>query len=139
MFFFSHANWSVIEELTSAITSRVAKARISAHETLFLHWGMASTAAFALITVSNPSPAKDRLSGWSFSAWLFPVDAIKTEASQPFNTAHTKKLEHWSVQQEIINKAFKNCLRLQFQSQCLDFYTFCHQSWLQYYKKNKIN
>jgi len=58
-------------------------AKISAHETLFLHNGTASTAAFALITVSNPSPASERLSGWSFSALLFPVDATKTEASQP--------------------------------------------------------
>ena len=68
---------------TSAITSRVAIAKISAHETLFLHNGTASTASFALITVSNPSPASERLSGWSFSALLFFVDATKTEASQP--------------------------------------------------------
>ena len=67
------------------MTSRVAMARISAHETLFLQLGTASTAALALITVSNPSPAKERLSGWSFSALLLPVDCIITEASQPYN------------------------------------------------------
>ncbi|CAA6657506.1 unnamed protein product [Spirodela intermedia] len=33
---------------------------MSAQETLFRHCGTASTAAFALITVSNPSPARDR-------------------------------------------------------------------------------
>ena len=52
-----------ISEPTSAMTSRVAMARISAHETLFLQLPTASTAALALITVSNPSPANDRLSG----------------------------------------------------------------------------
>lgn len=51
------------ERETSAMTSRVAMARISAQETLFLQLGIASTAALALITVSNPSPANDRLSG----------------------------------------------------------------------------
>lgn len=70
--------------LTSAITSLVAMARISAHETLFLHPGVASTAAFALITVSNPSPANDKLSEWSFSALLVAVEATITEASQPY-------------------------------------------------------
>ena len=59
-------------------------AKISAHETLFLQLGMASTAALALITVSNPSPANDKLSGWSFSALLFEVDATITDASHPY-------------------------------------------------------
>lgn len=68
---------------TRAITSLAAIARISAQDTLFLHWGTASTAALALITVSNPSPANERLSLWSFSALLLPVDATITEASHP--------------------------------------------------------
>lgn len=74
--------WNLREQ-TRAMTSRVAMVRISAHETLFLHVGFLSTSALALITVSNPSPAKDRLSGWSFSAVLLPVEEIITEASQP--------------------------------------------------------
>lgn len=45
------------------MTSLVAKARMSAQDTLFLQRGFESTAALALITVSNPSPANDRLSG----------------------------------------------------------------------------
>lgn len=45
------------------MTSRVAMARMSAQETLLLQLGTASTAALALITVSNPSPARDKLSG----------------------------------------------------------------------------
>ena len=57
---------------------------MSAQETLFLQLATASTAALALITVSNPSPANDRLSEWSFSAVLLPEDAIITEASQPY-------------------------------------------------------
>lgn len=65
------------------MASRVAIASISAQETLFLQLGTASTAALALITVSNPSPASERLSGWSFSAVLLPLDAIITDASQP--------------------------------------------------------
>jgi hypothetical protein len=43
-----------------------------------------------LITVSNPSPANERLSGLSFSAWLPPLDATKTEASQPCNNNNIK-------------------------------------------------
>lgn len=78
------------------MTSRVAMARISAQETLFLHLGLLSTAALALITVSNPSPARERLSGWSFSAVLPPVDAIMTEASQPCNF-HTYKITKKSI------------------------------------------
>lgn len=68
---------------TRAMTSRVAIARISAQETLFLQLGTASTAALALITVSNPSPASERLSGWSFSALLPGVDPTTIDASQP--------------------------------------------------------
>jgi len=64
------------------MTSLVARARISAQETLFLHWGSLSTAALALATVSKPSPASEMSSGWSFSALLFG-DASKMEASQP--------------------------------------------------------
>jgi hypothetical protein len=70
---------------TSAMTSRVAMASISAHDTLLVHCGTASTAALALITVSKPSPASDKLIGWSFSAVLFPDDATITDASQPCN------------------------------------------------------
>lgn len=69
---------------TKATTSLVAKAKISAQETLFLHLGSASRAAFAFITVSNPSPASDISSGWSFSNLPFGPDANKTEASQPY-------------------------------------------------------
>ena len=66
------------------MASRVAKARMSAQETLLRHLGSASTAALALMTVSNPSPANDRLSGWSFSAVLLG-EAIMVEASQPYD------------------------------------------------------
>lgn len=58
-------------------------AKMSAQETLFLQAGILSTAALALITVSYPSPASDILSGWSFSAVLFPDDLSMMEASQP--------------------------------------------------------
>jgi hypothetical protein len=37
-----------------------------------------------LITVSNPSPANERLSGWSLSALLCGVEDTKTEPSQPY-------------------------------------------------------
>lgn len=70
------------EVITKAMTSRVAMARMSAHETLFLH--LASTAFLAFITVSNPSPARERLSGWSFSALLLPAEATMTEPSHPW-------------------------------------------------------
>lgn len=66
------------------MTSLVARARISAQETLFLQAGTASTAALAFTTVSKPSPANDRFSGWSFSAVFPPEEAIVTEASQPY-------------------------------------------------------
>lgn len=69
--------------LTSWMTSLVAKARMSAQETLFLQREFESTAALALITVSNPSPANDRLSEWSFSAVFPGVDDTITEASHP--------------------------------------------------------
>lgn len=62
------------------MTSLVAKAKISAHETTFLHPLTLSTAALALITVSKPSPARERLSGLSFSDFL---EASIIEASQP--------------------------------------------------------
>ena len=75
------------------MTSRVAIARISAHETLLVQLGTASTAALALITVSNPSPANERLSGLSFSAVLLAVDAIITEASQPYHIEQNTKHE----------------------------------------------
>jgi len=64
------------------MTSLVANAKMSAHETLFWQPGTLSTAAFALITVSNPSPASERLIGLSFSEVLFLVANI-TEASHP--------------------------------------------------------
>lgn len=61
--FISISRKRILRVRTSAMTSRVAIARMSAQETLFLQLGIASTAALALITVSNPSPANDRLSG----------------------------------------------------------------------------
>lgn len=67
---------------TNTMTSLVAKAKISAHETLFLHSATFSTASFALMTVSKPSPASERSSSASFSA--SPLrDASITEASHP--------------------------------------------------------
>lgn len=45
--------------LTKTMTSLVARANISAHETLFRQLGLLSSAALALMTVSNPSPASD--------------------------------------------------------------------------------
>ncbi|KAH0467307.1 hypothetical protein IEQ34_004545 [Dendrobium chrysotoxum] len=75
---------------TREMTSRVAMARISAQETLFRHWVTASTAALALMTVSNPSPARERLSELSFSALLFAVDATITDASQPYMSRDKK-------------------------------------------------
>lgn len=68
-----NAKWLKIQELlTKTTTSLVAKANMSAQETLFLHPGTLSTAALALITVSNPSPASERFSALSFSeVWLF--------------------------------------------------------------------
>ena len=59
-------------------------AKISAQETLFWQFGSLSTAALALITVSNPSPARDISSGWSFSAPPLE-DARSTDASHPCN------------------------------------------------------
>jgi hypothetical protein len=66
-------------------------ARMSAQETRFRHRGTASTAALARITVSKPSPARDRLMGWSFSAVALGVDATTTEASQPSTKQSWKK------------------------------------------------
>ncbi|WVZ60666.1 hypothetical protein U9M48_010657 [Paspalum notatum var. saurae] len=65
------------------MTSRVARARMSAQETWLVHAGTASTAALAWMTVSKPSPARERLLGWSFSAVLFPVDTTMMDASHP--------------------------------------------------------
>lgn len=85
----SRSNNNTPTLLTRTMTSRVANARISAQETLFLHSATLSTAALALITVSNPSPANDKLSTLSFSA-LFPgVDAIITDASHPYTYIYT--------------------------------------------------
>lgn len=69
------------------MTSLVARANISAQETLFRQLGLLSRAAFALMTVSNPSPASDMSSGWSFSAFAF---ARRTEASHPYVYKHNK-------------------------------------------------
>uniref|UniRef100_J3LT35 Uncharacterized protein n=1 Tax=Oryza brachyantha TaxID=4533 RepID=J3LT35_ORYBR len=73
------------------MTSRVAMTRMSAQETWLVHCGTASTAALALITVSKPSPARERLFGWSFSAVLFPDDTTITDASQPSTKQSWKK------------------------------------------------
>lgn len=62
------------------ITSLAAIAKTSAHETMPGH--CASTACFALMTVSKPSPARERLSGASFSASPFG-EAIRTDPSHP--------------------------------------------------------
>lgn len=60
----------------------VASAKISAQETTP---GQAfSTAFFARITVSNPSPARDLLSDESFSASSVGT-AIRADASAPCN------------------------------------------------------
>nr|ACN31636.1 unknown [Zea mays] len=75
----------------SSMTSRVASARMSAHDTWLAHAGTASTAALAWMTVSKPSPARERLLGWSFSAVLFPVDTRITDASQPSTKQSWKK------------------------------------------------
>ncbi|KAF7001283.1 hypothetical protein CFC21_016988 [Triticum aestivum] len=72
------------ELVTSAMASLVAMTSMSAQETRFRHRGTASTAALALITVSKPSPASDRLAVLSFSAVLLAVDAISTDASHPY-------------------------------------------------------
>lgn len=92
----------VLYFVTKLTTSLVANANISAQETLFLHCGLLSTAALAFTTVSNPSPASERLSGCSFSA--FPlVDASSTEASQPYTILNQKLLQIYSYY-HIINK-----------------------------------
>jgi hypothetical protein len=54
---------------------------MSAHETTPGH--RASTASLALMTVSNPSPGRERFSFASFSASPFG-EAIVTEASHPY-------------------------------------------------------
>ena len=66
-------------------------ARTSAQETRPRHRGTASTAALARRTVSKPSPARPRFTGWSFSAVLLGVDATTTEASQPSTKQSWKK------------------------------------------------
>uniref|UniRef100_J3MI57 Uncharacterized protein n=1 Tax=Oryza brachyantha TaxID=4533 RepID=J3MI57_ORYBR len=73
------------------MASLVAMASMSAQETLSRQPGTASTAALALMTVSKPSPARERLFGWSFSAVLFAVDATTTDASQPPTKQSWKK------------------------------------------------
>jgi hypothetical protein len=65
------------------MASRVAMVRMSAQETWLVHCGTASTAALAWMTVSKPSPARERLMGLSFSAVLVPVDTRITDASHP--------------------------------------------------------
>lgn len=62
-------------------TSLAAMARISAQETTPGHFF--STSALARTTVSKPSPARDTLSGASFSASL-SRDAMMTDASHPY-------------------------------------------------------
>uniref|UniRef100_A0A0A9DBD8 Uncharacterized protein n=1 Tax=Arundo donax TaxID=35708 RepID=A0A0A9DBD8_ARUDO len=73
----STAQWGPDDMLT---TSLAAMARMSAQETTPGH--LFSTSALARTTVSKPSPARDTLSGASFSASL-SWDAIMTDASQP--------------------------------------------------------
>lgn len=76
--------------LTKLTTSLAAMAMISAQETLFLQRGTLSTASFAFITVSNPSPARDRLSELSFSDVKFLENSM-TEASHPCPSKKKKK------------------------------------------------
>ncbi|BAF13273.1 Os03g0762200 [Oryza sativa Japonica Group] len=68
------------------MASRVAMASTSVQETWSGH--AASTAALALLTVSNPSNASERLSGASLSAVLPAVDVISTEPSHPCTPRH---------------------------------------------------
>lgn len=68
---------------TRPMTSRVAMVRMSAHDTRLGLGHCVSTAAFALMTVSKPSPARERLLTWSFSAVLFADDTMMTDASHP--------------------------------------------------------
>jgi len=69
-----------VRSLTRTTTSLAAIAKMSAQETTP---GQApSTFCFAFTTVSNPSPARERLSGASFSASPFGEETI-VEASQP--------------------------------------------------------
>ncbi|KAK8943586.1 hypothetical protein KSP40_PGU009844 [Platanthera guangdongensis] len=64
------------------MSSRVAMTGMSAQETLLRHLDTVSTTALALMTVSNPSPTRERLSGLSFSALLFVVEAtVETKNS----------------------------------------------------------
>jgi hypothetical protein len=71
------------------MASRVAMASTSVQETWSGH--AASTAALALLTVSNPSNASERLSGASLSAVLPAVDVISTEPSHPSTKQSWKK------------------------------------------------
>lgn len=73
--------------LTRRTTSLAAITKMSAQETTPGHF--ASTACLAFITVSNPSPARERLSGASFSASPFG-DAIMIDASQPYKPNQSK-------------------------------------------------
>ena len=57
---------------------------MSAHDTRLGLGHCVSTAALGLMTVSKPSPARERLLTWSFSAVLLAVDAISTDASHPY-------------------------------------------------------
>ncbi len=68
--------------------SRVAIARISAHETT--PGQIFSNAVLAWVTASNASPANERLMGASLSAWFPGVDARSTDASQPCQKPKTK-------------------------------------------------
>lgn len=93
--------WSLFKEhlkgsYTNLTTSLVAKAKMSAQETLFRQLGTLSTACFALITVSNPSPASERLSELSFSAVPF-LENNNTEASHPYISPNIKTtLTFWT-------------------------------------------
>jgi hypothetical protein len=100
----------MLQIFTKTTTSLVARAKISAHETLFLQLGTLSTAALALITVSNPSPASERLSELSFSDPRF-LEASMTEASQPWHINKNppttfKRMKKKKTQQKKYGKRF---------------------------------
>lgn len=71
------------------IRSRVAVARMSAHETILGH--SSSSAVLARVMRSKPSPARERLMSASRSALLKALEEMRMEASQPPTMQSWKK------------------------------------------------
>ncbi|KAK6249431.1 hypothetical protein QQP08_009517 [Theobroma cacao] len=71
------------------MTLRVARARMSAHETM--PGQESSIAVFARTMTSKASPGRDRLMSASRSALLKELEEIRTEASQPPTMQSWKK------------------------------------------------